>query len=196
MEKLNRDKRDGYVYDAAIKGLDANFWANITSAPTVSAGKLRFNAAKAASYILHEYGDVEFLLTVPAAPTSGDVRQFGLSGSSAKTFGAVYFDITGAVFSAKVYDNSGNSKSVTITWNASWTNVATLYRIIWDTDRVQFQVGIVTAGVVAYTIVATIAMPQDIGSVPYVALPILINNGNADNMDLTYVVVRNAAGIV
>lgn len=197
MELLNRDKRDGYVYDVAIKGLDANFWANVTGTPTVSSGKIRLNAAKMASYMLHEFADVEFLLTIPAAPTAGDVRQFGLKASSATTMGACYFDIAGTVFTAKVFDNQGNSKSVTITWNAAWTNAATLFRIVWEADRIQFWTGIVTAGIAAYTLNATIASPQDLGSVPYdIALPVLINNANADNMDLTYLAVRNAAGIV
>lgn len=195
MELIDRDKRDGYIYDVAIKGLDANFWANVTGTPTVATGKIRLNAATMASYILHEFPDIEFLLTIPAAPTSGDVRQFGLLISSSQAVGAAYFDITGTTFSAKVFDNAGNVTSKVITWDAgNWSNKAVLYRITQEADIIRFWTGVITAGVAAYTLQATIAAP--VSGLPSNALPILIKNGNSDNMDLTYVNVKRAAGIV
>ena len=189
-----KDKQDGYVYDVKIKGLDANFWANVIGTPTVSNGTIVFNVAEASSYILHEFSDIEFFVTVPAAPTSGDVRQIGLFAPTAKTFGAVWFDITGAVFSAKVADNSGNITSVTIPWVAGWTNTAVAYRIKWLPDGIQFLIGKVSGGVITYTLLATIASP--VSGLPYTALPITINNGNADNMSLAFIECRKSAGIV
>jgi hypothetical protein len=190
-----KDKRDGYVYDVKIKGIDANFWANVTGTPTLSSGTIVLNATTISSFILHEFADVEFLLKVPVKPTSGDVRQWGLFGPTATTYGAIYFKVAGTVFTANVVDDQGNLTSKTLTWDdTDWTNVSTLFRIVCLPDRIQFWTGIVTAGVAAYTLQATIASP--ISGLPITALPITIQNGNADNMVLSYLVVRNAAGIV
>jgi len=194
MELLNKDARDGYVYDGVIKQFDTSFWKQTAGTTTMSTNKLLFNAAALASYIQHEFADAEFAITVPAAPTSGDARHWGLRAPASLNFGAAYFDFTGAVFSCKVVDNVGNAYSTTVTWSAAWTAVETLYRIIWEPDRVQFLAGVVTGGVVAYTVIATFDTLSH--QIPLIALPLRVSNGNSDNLLLAYVAVRRSAGIV
>ena len=65
MELLDKDKRDGYIYDVIIKQYDSQFWKTTTGTPAVSSNKLRFTSAAAVSYLLHQYGDSQ-----PDAPTS------------------------------------------------------------------------------------------------------------------------------
>lgn len=194
MELNDRDKRDGYVYDVVIKQFDTTFWKQTTGTSTVSSNKLRNSAAGLASYIQHEFGDVEFALNVPTAPTSGDARHWGLRCPASDNFGAVYFKVANTAFTCEVVDNVGNAKSTSVTWSSAWTAAETLYRIRWEPDRVQFLIGVVTAGVVSYTVVATINDTSN--GVPRIALPLRILNSNADNMDLGYVAVRRAAGII
>lgn len=194
MELLNRDKRDGYIYDCSIKGLDSNFWANVTGTPTVSTGKIRLNAATMASFILHEFADIEFGMNIPAVPTSGDSRRFGFFSPAAPNVGAAYFDITGTVFTANVLDASGNLKQVTLTFTAGWAATETIYRITFEKDIVRFWVGTLSANISTWILLTTIAAPQT--GLSIMPLPVYIKNGNSDNVDLTYMAVRQAAGIV
>src|ERR1700735_3287923 len=118
MELEHRDKRDSYVYDPVIKGLDTSFWSAVTGTATVSTGTLVLNAATLASFGLHEFvQEADFMLTIPAIPTSGDARRFGFVAPASFNIGAVYFDTTGTTFSANVYDNSGNHYTLPITWS-------------------------------------------------------------------------------
>ena len=190
MELLNRDKRDGYIYDPIIKGVDSNYWSQIAGTITVASNKLRFNAATGASFLLHEFVDqLDFIVNVPVKPTSGDSRRFGLyspAGSSQQ--GAIYFDITDTAFTVVVIDSFGQSQTLTLTWDdTNWTAKDILFRIKWEPDIVQFWVDGSILGTFSTTSSA---------SIPFVGLPIYIKNGNADNMDITYVAVRRAAGIV
>jgi hypothetical protein len=187
MELINKDKRDGYIYDPIIKQYDASFWKTTTGTPAMSSNVLRFTSAAAASYLLHMFADVEFSFTIPTAPTGGDVRQFGFRMPASDALGGVYFDITDTVFSIKVVDNFGVTTTTTpITWSAGWTNKAASYRIRWEKDQINAYVN----GVVKATISAPIT------DIPENALALRIVNGNADNMDLNYLAVRRAASII
>ena len=186
MELYNQNKRDGYVYDPIIKGYDSSFWATTTGTPAMSGTVLRFNASAASTYLQHEYADVEFDMTVPAVPTSGDVRTFGLQNPSSNGLGGAYFNIAGTAFTLKTYDDNGNLTTTTLTWSAGYTATPTLFRLRWEPDQI-----------IAYingVIVATIQLSG--GNIPNGPLAIRIVNGNADNMDLTYLRIRRAAGVV
>lgn len=187
MELIHQNKRDGYTYDCIIKGYDTTFWKATTGTPAVSTNYLRFTSAAASSYLQHIFADVEFKLNVPVKPTAGDARSWGLRNPSGDTLGAVYFDISATVFSLKVVDNSGTVTSTTLTWvDGTYSATATAFRIRWEKDQI-----------IAYingTIVATVSAPTT--GIPENALALRIVNGNADNMDLSYVAVRRAASII
>jgi len=189
MELISRDKRDGYVYDPIIKQYDTTFWKSTTGTPAMSSNVLRFTSAAASSFLQHIFADVEFNLTVPAVPTSGDVRTWGLRNPSSDSLGAVYFKIAGTAFTAEVVDSNGNTKSVTLTWSAGYTATATSYRFRWENDMIIFYIN----GVVVATI-GTFEMPKN--AIPENALALRIVNGNADNLDLNYLAVRRAASII
>jgi hypothetical protein len=192
MHLENRDKRDSLIYDPQIKGYDNTFWANVSGTPTIASSKIRYNAATSASFMLFEFVELlNFSITVPAAPTSGDSRRWGLLAPATGTvsaIGAVYFDITGAVFTVHVVDSAGNDQSQTITWSTgNWDGHAIVYGIAWEADRVQFWVN--------GSIVATFGAISN-KTIPFTALPLYIKNGNSDNMDVGYVDVRGAAGMI
>jgi hypothetical protein len=189
MQLENRDKRDSLIYDPQIKGFDSSFWSQLVGTTSVSSGKLRYNAASSASFILFEFGDLfNFMVNVPAQPTSGDSRRWGLFAPATTNIGAIYFDITGAVFTVHVIDSAGNDQSKTLTWNnAAWSGNSIVYGIAWTPDRVQFWIN--------GAIVATFGILSG-NVIPFTALPLYIKNGNSDNMDVSYVDVRKAAGIV
>src|SRR4029077_11207968 len=108
-EVIHLDKREGYIYDPVVKQYDTTFWKTMTGTPTVSSNKLRYNAAASASYLLHMFADIEFMVNVPVKPTSGDVRQWGLKNQAETARGAIYFDITDTTFSIKAIDDFNHS---------------------------------------------------------------------------------------
>lgn len=183
MELLDKDKRDGYVYDVIIKQYDTSFWKTTTGTPAVSSNKLRFNAAAASSYLLHQYGDYEFAVNIPTTPSTGEAKQFGLRAPSTDTLGAAYFEIVGAVFQVVTIDDGGTAETTAVTFDDDWDGAETKYRILWEPDRVQFMVD----GVIVAT--HTTRVPTN-------ALPLRIVNSDSDNTDIGYVAVRRAAAIV
>lgn len=182
MELLDKDKRDGYVYDVIIKQFDTYFWKQTTGTSTVASNKLRCNAAALASYLQHKYGDFEFGLNIPTTPSSGEAKHWGLRLPSTDHVGAAYFEISGATFRVVSVDSGGTSESTTVTWT-SYENAETKYRIVWRPEAVQFYIN----GVIVATHTTR---------VPLGPLPLRIVNADSDNVDLGYVVVRQAAAII
>jgi hypothetical protein len=189
MQLENRDKRDSLIYDPQIKGGDASFWSQLSGTTSISSGKLRYNAASSASFILFEFTEfTTFVVNVPANPTSGDNRKWGFLAPATTNIGAIYFHINDATFRVNVIDSQGNTQSKTVTWsNALWTGNAIPFSIAWEPDRVQFWAN--------GAIIATFAIVAG-NTIPFTALPLYIQNSNSDNMDVSYVDVRKAAGIV
>lgn len=183
MELLDKDKRDGYVYDPVIKQYDTAFWRTTTGTPAMSSTVLRFTSAGVSSYLLHLFADVEFSLNVPTTPSAGEAKQWGFRNPSGDNLGAAYFEITGATFRVVTVDDGGTSQTTAVTWTAGWEGAATEYRMLWDADRVIFYVN--------GTIVAT-----HTARVPSNALSLRILNSDADNTDLSYLAVRRAAAII
>lgn len=188
MHNEDRDKRDSLIYDPVSKGFDASFFATLSGTPAASGGKLQFNNASVASFMLFEFVNLaNFTLTVPAVPTSGDARRWGFYSPATTAIGALYFDITGTAFTVNVVDSSGNLTSKAITWSGAWTNTQIVYGIAWEADRVQFWVN--------GAIVATFAIISG-NVIPFTALPLYIKNGNADNLTVAYLDLRRIAGTV
>ncbi len=181
--ELNFDKRDGYRYDCVIKQYDTVFWKTTAGAPAMSSTKLRLTSAAIASYLLHKFGDFEFGLNIPTTPSAGEAKHWGLRTPATDNPGAAYFEIAGAVFTAVSIDDGGNVQTTTLTWDAAYTAAETKFRIIWEADIVRFMIN--------GSIVAT-----HVTRVPRNELPLRIVNADADNVDLGYVEVRQAASIV
>ncbi len=186
-EVIHLDKRDGYIYDPVVKQFDTTFWKQTAGTTTVSSNKLRYNAAGSASYLQHIFADIEFVINVPVKPTSGDMRQWGFKNPSETTRGSVYFDITDAVFSIKVTDDFNNSTSYTLAWSDSLFSAHAIpFRIRWEKDAINVYVNNV--------LITTI--PQSTITPPSGPISAYINNGNSDNMDVTYMLVKRAASII
>lgn len=204
MELLRQDSRDGYLYDAVIKGYDTNFWASIVGTPTVSGSgvtsAIQFNVQSAGSFLQHAFGDVEFGLTVPTAPTAGHTRWWGFlspaqfNQGGAAVAGAVYFNISGTAFTLKVVDPNGNVLTKTLTWAGGYTNTFTRFRIRWEADQIQCLINDVIVATVSESNLTDSATL--VGGIPKQLLPIYINNAVADNMALRYMLVRRAAAIM
>lgn len=183
MELLNKDKRDGYIYDPVVKQYDTGFWKTTTGTPAMSTVYLRFTSAGSASFLQHIFADVEFSLNIPTTPSTGEAKVWGLRNLYGDDLGAIYFEITGATFRVISKDDSGSAETTNVTWVSGWEGADTKYRIRWEPDHVIFYVN--------GTIVAT-----HTSKVPSHALAIRILNSDADNVDLEYIAVKRAASII
>jgi hypothetical protein len=184
--ELNRDNRDGFVYSPIIKQYDTTFWKTVSGTPAMSSNVLRFTSAVASSYGQLQFADITFRLIVPVKPTAGQARKFGLTLPETTDRGAAYFEVDGTTFKAVTFNSNGaTTESTTVTWiDATWTAAAIDYRIRWEKDQVKFYVN--------GSVVATHS-----AKVPELyPLSIYINNGTADNLDLTNLSVTNAASII
>lgn len=172
--------RTAFVYDPVVRGLDSTFWKSVTGTPSLTSNRLRVNNARLTSFTQYMRGKIEFKLNVPTAPSGGDDKFWGLRNPVAATFGAIYFQITGAVFQAVSYDDAGNAQTTAITWDTStWDGNQISYQILWTPTNITFLVN----GIVQAT------HQTRIGTVP---LALDIDNNDADNLDTDYVFVRAA----
>lgn len=181
-----RDRRDGVIYDCTIKQFDIGFWNQVSGTSTMSSNKLRNNNATIASYLLMEFADLEIALNVPVVPTSGQAKKWGVYAPSPSKWNAAYFEITGTTFRAVCIGDNGDVSTSAIAWSSGvWDAHEIRYRIICENSRVQFLI----EGVVVATF-------TDGKYLPTSPAPLYITNGNSDNLDLGYVGVRRAAGMV
>lgn len=173
--------RDTVIYDVKMRGYDRSFWKTLTGDPSIVANKLRLNAEEAASYYQFLFGIFEFAVNVPAAPTAGDARKIGLINPSAPTRGSIYFEIVGDVFRAVSYDDDGTVQRTVLTWSGD--GAEQVFKIEWERDYIVFSL--------AGTAVAN--HKTRIGKIPHA---LYLNNGNADNMDTGYLLVKEAGKLV
>jgi hypothetical protein len=139
---VNIDRNSNiFLYDVKTSGYDTNIWNTISGTPTVATGKLKLNTAEINSFAAFTKCSVEFLMTIPTAPTSGDSRSWGLKVYNYGNKGRIEFNITDTNFTAKVYDDSGTLiDSIPITWDSNWTNIEARFRITFSERNVFFSI--------------------------------------------------------
>lgn len=189
MEVRNHNQNENFIYDPNISGNDDAFWKEITGTLTATgtapSAVLRWTSAVAASYSFYRFADITFYLTVPVEPTIGHDRSWGFALPAAQGSLSILFIISGTTFSVSVKDIDGNVfTSKTITWSASWTATPTKYQIRWFPQGLQFLIG----DTIVHTYMRKNAPNREI---PNTGLPIYIKNDEADNMDLTAIIVSD-----
>lgn len=189
-------KNDNFVYDPIILGFDTDNFEEISggSDPTVASNKLRFTQDEIASRFWIRYADVEFILNVPAAPTTGDVRSWGLKVPCLGDERArAEFVIVDDVFSVVAYNDNGEEiLNLEIDWDADWDGADISYRIIADRLGYKF---FVDGTCVAKCEFAGSKPNAKLITKSKVPMAIHIKNGNNDNMDMTGFIVTEAASI-
>lgn len=204
------DLREGLVYDPVVKAGDSNFWKSDTIASGLVASdslQLRFNAGSASSYSQYLYGDFEFTVQVDSlSPDSNDSeKRWGLQNiGDTSERGAAYFEMrydtvaggdtaTTRPLRAVIRSEDGTVQRKNITWDTTWNNARTRYRISWEADGYSFLVN--------DTVYATLGDRPDTSRTTFqinTSIPqaLRISNRTADSMDVSLVVIRNARKIV
>jgi hypothetical protein len=198
MNSIIDRQNESIVYDPSVDGYNAvlTFWKTYSgSDPTISSSKLRINGSKIVSYSYYRYLEAEFVLNVPAVPTIGDVRRWGFEIPNLSNRGRVSFQIVDDVFSAVVYNEAGTAIiTQTIPWNQNgetWNGVATKYGIRITPSGVYFLVnGIIYAKAGMQGLTVKTSTTNNISNLP---LRLAVSNSNADNMDVTAIILKNIA---
>jgi len=177
-----------YVIDPQVVGYDASIFTTTSGTPAVASNKYRWNAAGSRLDYQLLFGEVSVPLTIPTAPTSGHSRRIGFKTYGPSNKGSVYFDITGAVLSAKVVTNAGTTYTEEIPWNSNWTNAETFFRVSWDEKMANFTVGS-GSNQARVTIVVG---PTELLNIPAY---FVLESGVSDNMDASYIQILNAARV-
>lgn len=192
----DRDERDGYVYDARIKGSDTTFWSEVVGTLAVdtsdSTTALRINADRMHSFLQHVYGTYEFGVNLPANPAATTNQKWGLRNPMDDTLisdtglvpSGIYFSVdTNAVFQVVSHDDLGNRQTTNVTWDTDWGGQQTKFTIRWEADIINFLVND-----------SVIATHSD--RVPSKPFSLELQNVTASNMDVGYVRVSRAGAIV
>lgn len=190
------DQHASFVFDPKVVGYDTSFIKAISGTPTVSSSKLRLNASEISTYAFFKFIDVTFTMLIPAAPTAGDVRAWGLKIPGLGNQARIEFDITDNIFSCKVYDDYGTEiLNQVVTWSATWTNAVVRYRIRFGHDGIKFFVDL--NSLLTATCVARISMVGNEANPVLLTIPQMIHviNSNADNVDVSAIIVRNAQSL-
>lgn len=174
-----RNSNDYYslIYDPNLYGFNSAYWRELNGTATLTpANKIRVNSVAIVSKQQYFRGNLAMKLSIPTAPTGG-IRQWGfLSPVLGGSRNAAFFQQSGGVFTAVVSNNAGTATSTVITWDNAWNAVALIYEIKWTNGWVKFYIN--------NYLVATV---DDRNLQPgYLPLPVYINNGDADNLDVTF----------
>lgn len=177
-----------FVIDAQIDGLSTSVWTTTSGTPSVTSNKYRLNNAAIRSNFQILFGETVFPVTIPTAPTAGHARRLGYRTYGPSGKGAVYFDVTDAVLTAKLITNAGTTFSEQIVWNAAWTNTQTDFRLGWDEKGAVFTVGTGSNK-------AQVTIP--VGITEYLNVPayLVVESTVADNMELPHVILNNVGRV-
>jgi hypothetical protein len=158
-----------FIYDVPRQGMNTALIKDLVGTSVANSPNIEINAGSIIGLADMKGGNFKFFVTIPTAPTAGDSRQIGLY--TARSNSGYFFDITGAVFSAKVVDELGNITSQTLTFDPSWVATETTFQV----SR--------SAGVFTFSIngnVAAVLAPGD--KVPKTPVSFYLANANADVM--------------
>lgn len=169
-----------FLYDAFRDQYDTNIIQDLAGVPVMAANKLLISAADICTYTAGSNANLEMLISIPVAPVAAQSKVFGFKSPATGNRGAMVFDITDDVFTAKVYNLAGTATlfSYTIPWSAAWTATETKFRISATERLVVFAIEDV--------IVAQYNQPQSATisakSLSRCPIPIRVTNVNADNL--------------
>ena len=174
-----RNSNDYYslIYDPNLYGFNTAYWRELNgSAALTSANIIRVNSVAIVSKQQYFRGNLTMKLSIPTAPLGG-LRQWGyLSPVLGGGRNAAFFQQTGATFQAVVSNDAGTQTTSAITWDSSWTATSLVYRIHWTKGFCKF-----------YINGFLVAVVDDRNLQPgYYPLPVYIQNGEGDNLDITY----------
>jgi len=174
-----------WQYNPAIRDYtDDDVFHAISGTPTIASDKLRLNGDEIITYgTVFQFGSLEFYLTIPAVPTTGDVRQFGFKNNG--DLGKMIFNITDTDFTADVYDAAGTViGQKTIDWDTDWTAEEVRYRITWDERTICFAIDDVIVARFEAGFDKEIIDSDIMNKFPMNGY---LKNTNADNMDISLI---------
>lgn len=170
-----------FVYDPYLYGFNTAYWKELNGTATTLANRIRLNSLAIVSKHQYLRGKFTFGIQMPAAPSVGQNKEFGLKSPSIATArNAAYFQILGPVVNAITVGPTGVVTTTPLDQTAidavTWTTNND-FSIFWQRNRVVFAINGVT-----------VADINDRNLVPQNSvLPIHIANNNADNEDIAYV---------
>jgi len=170
-----------FFYDPYVFGLREDYWRKYSGGSLVGInGKIRIRSTSTNTTALFMMGTYDFKMTIPAAPTAGDSKIWGLYSKAYGNRNAVYFFISGSSLYVRSYgDLTGVPEQSTIAWDSDWTNSPTSFEIRWQIDSIEFWIGNGTNKVRVATH-ETVARPKQ------VLMPLYFSNGDDSAMDINY----------
>ena len=182
--------RDGVMYDPNVRDFDTSFWKKLAGTVAVTGSvpnkAVRFTNGDAISFSQYKYGVFDYALNIPNTPSGSEARKWGLLWPSTVN-GGIYFEISGSVFQVVTTDDLGNTTTSAVTFVSAWAGSEIIYRIIWTPNTITFTINDI------FQKTHTITNGDKIPTIP---MPLRIDTNEADNVDLGYLLVKNAGTII
>lgn len=160
-------------FDPERDGYDVSTWATLSGTPQINGSNLlELNASSIIGLADFTRCQLEMTITVPHAPASGDVREWGLY--QLNNSGAATFKITDDDLITYVCDSDGNTQSDVIEQETAWFTTAAKFTIIYSSGAVKFLIN-----------GQQVAIYQGVG-VPSGPMSIYVNNEYADSFTLEH----------
>lgn len=179
------------LYEPNIYDYDTvNFWHTETGGPSISGADLRFDGDAAYTKLTGLYGRYRFCIKNAVAPVASQDKIWGLQTECFGNLGSMVFDISEAVFSFQIFDTySGNLiESFTIPWDSDWTGAYVNFIIDWRPGSVSVAIGLADERPKTFKTWKF----KDHSDMPDLPQTVYIKNGNSDNFDLHYLLIRGA----
>ncbi len=165
-------------YDPSRTWYDkTNIWKELSGTPTADT-LLKINNAEIISFSDFSKVDLLIKITIPTAPTAGDVRYIWLWQKNSGIF--KWFVINWETFKASVIWSDGHEETRELVWDSSWTNAPVILEIKDDGVAVNFFINGIHVGVVQW--IAGRIYPSSV----------YLYNKNADSMNISYIQLLNA----
>lgn len=181
-----------FVYDPKRQGYDTNLFKTLVGTPSVSSDKVVLNAAEIIGYADMVWCDLTMRLIIPAVPTAGDSRKFGLASAS---LGAILaFEINDNVFTISAADGKGNTKSSVITFDPALAAASADFTIRWRGSYADFLINgnpVLTPGDKEGSTyrISDIAVPNG-------PLSMYFLNGNSDDLKIVNIEGENIQSFI
>lgn len=166
-----------FYYDPAKQGYTTTDFKTLSGVPAISGSVLRLNTAVTIHLGDIYKCDLAVHALVPAVPTAGDVRYIGFSNMN---MGAeLGFNFVDDTLMAVATDTAGNTTTETILFDDSWFGAEAIFEILWHGPVAIFKIN-----------GTQVAKLNDI-AVPKTPMSLMLDNTNADNMDIIGVEFKN-----
>ena len=181
------NERINFYYDPKRQGYDTTLLKTLGGIPSSVGDVITLNKASFIAYADVFKEDLTLNVTIPAVPTAGDDRKWGLAQLNEGSL--AIFAIEGAVFKC-ICSFKGVTTEIEIPWDPAWTATPVDFTIKWTGFSAEFLIngvqpdGANIGGTLTRTFINDVSVSKS-------AMSTYVDNENTDDMVISYMEDKN-----